>query len=191
MIQLSGGIALAGMAGCLGSSDEKPEEEGTTDDDTTDNDSSNDTNQSEKQDAGANTGDKAPAVDVETPDGETVTLEADEKPTAVLFADITSRDSKTHSQTLVDLHEEYGEEIRLITINTNLDVSKDDLREFHEEYGGDWKHAMGTTEVIEEYGINAVATLCVIDSDGELAVRFDGEITASAIEEAIEAYTDD
>lgn len=191
MIQLSGGIALAGMAGCLGSDDEEPTDENTNEDDTNTNESSNETDENEKDDAGANTGDKAPEFNVETPEGETVTLEPVEKPTVVLFTDVTSEEGKTHSQTLVDLHEKHGEEIRLITINSNLDVSKDDLREFRENYGGDWKHAMSTVEVNEKYGIDATATLCVVDDDGELALRFDGEITASAIEDAIEAYTDD
>lgn len=186
MIQLSGGIALAGMAGCLGNNDDDGDDNetdgGSEDGNSSDGDGS---------DGGAETGDDAPDLDLETPDGESVELKPVDKPTVVLFADVTSEEGKTHSETLVDIYEEYGEYARLITVNSDLEASKDDLREFHEEYGGDWEHAMGTAEVIEEYGIDATVTVCVVDEDGELAFRFDGEVTESAIEEAVETYTDD
>ncbi|MDL5361030.1 redoxin domain-containing protein [Halalkalicoccus sp. NIPERK01] len=182
MIQLSGGIALASMAGCLGS-----------DDDPKDTDEKNDPDDGENtKDGGENdkpkSGDDAPKVDVETHDGKTVTVEARDKPTIVMFADIESEECKSYSKTLVDLHEEYHDRAYVVTINSNLDVSKEDLKAFHEEYGGDWDHAMGHAKALEKYGIEASVTICVIDEHGKIAFRIDGEIDRETVEKLLEAY---
>lgn len=189
MIQLSGGIALASMAGCLGS-DENPEDDpGDTNDETDDtgDESKGDENAGDEK---PKSGDDAPEVEVETPDGKTVTIEPKDEPTVVLFADITSEMGKSHSETLAHLHEEYGDYAYMVTINSNLDVSEDDLEAFHEEYGGDWDHAMGTEDALDKYGIDAAVTICIIDEDGTVVFRADGEIDREAIEEAIEVYSE-
>ncbi|MEM4782180.1 MAG: hypothetical protein QXG03_11555, partial [Halalkalicoccus sp.] len=144
MIQLSGGIALAGMAGCLGSDDDDDsdgsddEYQGNETDDEYDGDSDDGTDDDEPKN-----GDDAPTVDVETHDGRTITVEAKDKPTVVLFADVTSEKGKSYSEELVDLHGKYADHAYMLTINSNVDVSKEDLKEFHETYGGDWDHARG------------------------------------------------
>lgn len=182
MIQLSGGIALASMAGCLGSDDDDGND-GKNDDGDGSNDG-DDTGDEPKS------GDEAPDFELETPDGDTVELEPIEKPTIVLFADITSETGKSHSETLVDIREKHDDHARVITVNSDLDASKEDLEAFRGEYGGDWTHAMGTADVIEKYGIDAAVTLCIIDEDGELLLRLDGQVSASSIEQALEEYAD-
>ncbi len=187
MIQLSGGIALASMAGCLGSSDEEPKEDEKNGDD---NEKADDESTTDEKDDGPKTGDDAPSVDLETHDGEKVSFDAGEKPTVVMFADVTSAEGKSHSETLDALYEEYHERVHVVTVNSNLDASKEDLKEFHENYGGNWEHAMGTEEVLDAYGIGETVTLCIIDEDGKVVLRLDGDVKKSTIEQAIEAHSE-
>lgn len=181
MLQLSGGIALAGMAGCIGRGDEDEKGSGDTKDDSSNGDGA------KKK---AKTGEKAPTFELETPDGEKVKLESGGKPTVVLFADVTSEAGKTHSKTLVDFHEEHGDHARVITVNSNLDASKDDVRAFHKAYGGDWECAMGDADVLETYDVNAAVALFVIDEHGDLAARLEAEVTASGIRMFLDAYAE-
>lgn len=193
MIQLSGGIALASMAGCLGS-DEEPDD----DPDDTNGDNGDDGDDGEKGDEKTTDGkddkpkggDDAPKVDVETPDGKTVTIEPKDKPTVVMFADIESEECEAYSETLVDLHGKYGDHAYMVTINSNLDVSKEDLEAFHEKHGGDWEHAMGDLDALDTYGITASVTICVIDEDGKIAFRFEGEVDRETVEKVLEAYAE-
>ncbi|ADJ14971.1 TlpA family protein disulfide reductase [Halalkalicoccus jeotgali] len=185
MIQLSGGIALASMAGCLGSDDDPKDTDDPKDDSGKNDDSSGNNG---KKDDKPKSGDDAPKVDVETSDGKTITVEAKDKPTIVMFADVESEECKSYSETLADLHEKYGDRAYLLTVNTNMDVSKTELKEFHEQYGGDWDHAMGRPEVLEKYGIEATVTVCVIDENGKIAFRTDGEVDHETVEKALDAY---
>lgn len=191
MIQLSGGIALTSMAGCLGSGDEEPDEDnGDTNDNSTDDDG-NDKSTNGETGGGPKSGDDAPGVDLETTDGKEITLDSIDEPTIVMFLDITSEEGKSHSETLADLHEKHGEYVRVITINSDLDASKEDLTAFREEYGGDWDHAMGTEDALGKYGIETAVTVCIIDEDGKIVLRLDGDVNRSTIERAVEAYSDD
>jgi peroxiredoxin len=183
MLQLSGGIALAGMAGCIGRGDEEAERSSG---DTKDEDSSID-DETKKR---AKTGEKAPEFELETPDGEKVKLDSGGKPTVVLFADVTSEAAKSHSRTLVDFHEEHADHARVITVNSDLDVSKDDVRAFHEAYGGDWECAMGDADVLETYGVNAAVALFVVDEHGDLAARLEAETTADGLRMFLDAYAE-
>lgn len=192
MIQLSGGIALASMAGCLGSDDDPDDidddhEANETDEghDDTEGDAGTDGDDDEPK-----SGDDAPKVDVETHDGRTVTVEAKDKPTVVMFADVTSEKGKSYSQTLVDLHGTYDDHAYMLTINSNVDVSKADLKEFHEKYGGDWDHAMADEDTLEKYGVEATVTICVIDENGKIVFRADGDVDRETIEKAIEAHSE-
>lgn len=191
MIQLSGGIALASMAGCLGSDDDNGDDDPDNGDngDNGDNDEKNGDNDNEKDD-GPKSGDDAPKTDVETPDGKTITVEAKDKPTVVMFADITSEKGKSYSETLVDLHGKYDDHAYMLTINSNMDVSKEDLKEFHEKHGGDWDHAMGTEDAIEKYGIEASVMVYVIDEDGKVVFRAEGDVDRETVEKAIEQYSE-
>jgi peroxiredoxin len=196
VLQLGGGIALVGMAGCLGDDDD-PE---TGDDDYDDSDDHDDSDgdddyddsddHDDSDDEGTKVGDEAPEVELEKPDGETVTIGPIEKPTVVLLIDIHSEYGKEQSRALVDLHEEYGDSAHVVTLNTNLDASMDDLRAFADEYGGDWDHAMCDEETLETYRPHATVTVCVYDEDGTLVFRHDGEITSESVHAAVDGYLD-
>lgn len=186
MLQLSGGIAVAGMAGCIGRGDEGDKGDVKGSDDTDDDSSKKDEGATKR----AKTGEKAPDFELETPDGEAVKLEADGKPTVVLFADVTSEAGKTHSKTLVDFHEEHADHARVITVNSDLDASEDDVRAFHEAYGGDWECAMGEADVLETYDVNAAVVMAVIDEHGDLAARLEAEVTASGLRMFLDAYAE-
>lgn len=191
MIQLSGGIALASMAGCLGSDEEPDDDPDDANGDNGDDDEKNgDDGSKDGKDDKPKGGDDAPKVDVETPDGKTVTIEPKDKPTVVMFADIRSEECKAYSETLVDLHGKYEDHAYMVTVNSNLDVSKEDVKAFHEEHGGDWEHAMGDLDALEKYGITASVTICVIDEDGKIAFRFEGEVDRETVEKVLEAYAE-
>lgn len=183
MMQLSGGIALAGMAGCIGRGDEEKEPGDTNDDG-----SPKDENDNEKK--RAKTGDDAPDFELETPDGEKVKLKPVEKPTVVMFVDVKNEAGKTHSKKLVDFHEKHGDYARVITVNSNLDASKDDVRKFHGKYGGDWECAMGDLDTIGKYDVDAAVALRVIDEHGELVARLDAAVSASGIQMFLDAYAE-
>lgn len=195
MIQLSGGIALASMAGCLGSEESSDEDPDDTGDDSKDGDNGEKkedekVEDEKKKDEKPKNGDDAPKVDVETPDGETITVEAKDKPTVVMFADIRTEEGKSYSKTLVDLHEEYGDRAYVLTINSNTKVSKKDLKGFHEKYGGDWDHAMCGVDVLEEYGVEGSVTIYVIDEHGKIAFHAEEDIDRKTVRKALEAYAD-
>jgi hypothetical protein len=193
MIQLSGGIALVSMAGCLGSDDENGDDDPDNGDDDYNGDENGDEyddNGDSDTDNGPKSGDDAPKTEVETPDGKTITVEPKDKPTVVMFADITTEKGKSYSETLVDLYGKYDDHAYMLTINSNMDVSKEDLKEFHEKHGGDWDHAMGSTDALEKYGIEAAVTICVIDEDGKVVFRADGDIDHETVERALEQYAD-
>lgn len=192
MIQLSGGIALASMAGCLGADEDPDEDEEENGDDANDEngDDHDDHDDGTKDDEKPESGDDAPKVDVETPDGKTVTIEPKDKPTIVMFADIESEECKAYTETLVDLHGKYDDYAYMLTVNSNLDVSKEDVKAFHEEHGGDWEHAMGDSKAIDTYGITASVTICVIDEDGKIAFRFDGDVDRETVEAVLEAHAE-
>ncbi|WP_336344367.1 TlpA family protein disulfide reductase [Halalkalicoccus ordinarius] len=185
MLQLSGGIALAGMAGCIGRGDE--EDEKGSGDPKKDDDSSKKDDGAKKR---AKTGDDAPDFELETPDGETVKLKPIEKPTVVLFVDVEHEAGKSHSKKLVDFHEEHADHARVITVNSDLDASKDDVRAFHEAYGGDWECAMGNADVLESYDVDAAVMMAVVDEHGDLAARLEAEVTASGIQMFLDAYAE-
>jgi cytochrome oxidase Cu insertion factor (SCO1/SenC/PrrC family) len=187
MLQLTGGIALAGMAGCLGLGDDDEEAEES------DGDVEEEEYEGYEESSGgdrAKTGDDAPDFDLETPDGEKVELKPVEKPTVVMFADVTNDAAKSHSKTLVDFEEKHGDHARVVTINSNLDASKDDVRTFQTAYGGDWECAMGTHEVIEKYDVDAAVALFVVDERGKLVARLEAEATAAALGMFLDAYAD-
>ena len=188
VLQLGGGIALVGMAGCLGDDDDPETGDDDYDDSDDHDDDTDDYDDDDDDEDGTEVGDEAPEVELETPDGETVTIGPIEEPTVVLLVDIHSEYAKEQSRTLVDLHAEYGENAHLVTLNTNLDASMDDLRAFADEYGGDWDHAMCDEETLETYRPHATVTLCVYDEDGTLVFRHDGEITYEAVEAAVDGY---
>lgn len=181
MLQLSGGIALAGMAGCIGRGDEEKNPGDT-------NEKGSPKDEDEKK--RAKTGDDAPDFELETPDGETVKLKPVEKPTVVMFVDVENEAGKSHSKKLVDFHEKHGDYARVITVNSNLDASKDDVREFHGKYGGDWECAMGDLDTIDEYDVDAAVALRVIDEHGELVARLDAAVSASGIQMFLDAYAE-
>lgn len=185
MMQLSGGIALAGMAGCIGRGDEEKDPG-----DTNDGGSPKDEDENDKEKKRAKTGDDAPDFELETPDGETVKLKPVEKPTVVMFVDVKSEAGRTHSKKLVDFHEKHGDYARVITVNSNLDASKEDVRKFHGKYGGDWECAMGDLDTIGEYDVDAAVALRVIDEHGELVARLDAAVSASGIEMFLDAYAE-
>lgn len=183
MLQLTGGIALAGMAGCMGLGDDDDEEE------TGDDDGEEYEGYEESDDEGkAKTGDDAPDFKLETPDGKEVELKPVKKPTVVMFADVTSDAAKSHSKTLVDFEKKHGDYARVVTVNSNLDASKDDVRAFQNAYGGDWECAMGTREIVDKYGVDAAVGLFVIDETGELVARLEAEATAAGLEMFLDAY---
>lgn len=196
MIQLFSGTAFASIAGCLGSDDNDDDDPDTGDngdngdDYDRDENGDNGNNGDSDENDGLESGDDAPKTDVKTPDGETITVEPKGKPTVVMFVDITTEKGKSYSETLVELHGKYDDYAHMLTINSNLDVSKEDLQEFKENYGGDWDHAMGTEDAIEKYGVEASVLICVIDEDGKVVFRADGDIDYDTVETALGQYSD-
>lgn len=186
MLQLSGGIALAGMAGCLG----RGEDAGS--DDVNGNGSPKDEEKDadEKDEKKATPGEDAPDFELETPNGETVKLKPVDEPTVVMFVDVEHEAGKSHSKKLVDFHEKHGDQARVLTVNSNLDASKEDVRTFHERHGGDWRCAMGDRDVVRKYDLDAAVTLCVIDEHGKLAARLDAAVTAAGIRMFLDAYAE-
>lgn len=187
MLQVTGGLALAGMAGCLGLGDDDEEAE-ESDGDVEENEEEYEGYEESSGDDRAKTGDDAPDFDLETPDGEKVELKPVEKPTVVMFADVTNDAAKSHSKTLVDFEEKHGDHARVVTINSNLDASKDDVRAFQKAYGGDWEFAMGTRDVVEKYDVDVAVALFVVDERGKLAARLEAETTAAALGMFLDAY---
>ena len=177
-----GSGTLVGLAGCLGigtesspSSSEKATPPAAsccagdtpTDTGTDGTPATTEAKQSGRAPTGLSVGERPPDFSLESVAGNTVSLRPVKQPTVLFFMAAWCTSCKEEEHALAQIHETYGEQVRLISIDT--DPNRDsmaDLRNFKQQYGGDWPHVMGTTQLIRDYRITSLDTTYILDSQG-------------------------
>lgn len=166
-----GSGTLVGIAGCLGlGTESSPSSSGEATTHASD-DAATDATTGAKQSGGAPTGlsvgERPPDFSLESVAGDTVSLHPVKQPTLLTFMAAWCTSCKEEAHALTQLHKQYGEQVRLISIDT--DPGRDsmaDLRKFKQQYGGDWPHVMGTQQLIQDYRITSLDTTYLLDSQG-------------------------
>jgi thiol-disulfide isomerase/thioredoxin len=130
---------------------------------------------------GPRVGEPAPAIEVETIDGQAMTL-GDLRGRHVLvdFWATWCGPCVESLPALRRFHEDYGADARLKILGLSLDEDPDAVRRFAQEHGLPWPQAVvGGSEgagLLREYGIGSVPTYVLIGPDGRLLHRgFDVE----------------
>jgi thiol-disulfide isomerase/thioredoxin len=173
--QLLGTLAsgtLVGVAGCLGIGAESsvPPSPEATPSSSAEGKGPNITTgagQSGGAPSGLGVGERPPDFALKSVGGDTISLRPVEHPTVLFFMAAWCTSCKEEEHSLAQLHEQYGEQVRLISID--VDPQRDsmvDLRQFKQQYGGDWPHLMGTTELIRAYRITSLDTTYLLDRQG-------------------------
>lgn len=186
-----GGATVTGLAGCLEGSQSSQNPGGSNEDSQSSqsptqqssgssDDSSTTTADSGSADAktGLEVGEKPPDFSLQTTAGTEVSLYPVEKPTALFFLAAWCTSCKREEDNLKQVHETFGDDIRLVSIDMDPDRdSMKDLRNFKNQYGGDWIHAMGTQELIQTYRLTSLDTTYIINQNGVTTYK-DSDVTS-------------
>lgn len=140
------GITLTGLAGCLGDT-LLPEDSPTN--------------------SGLSVGGKPPDFTLQRTGGTSVSLRPVEQPTVLFFMAAWCTSCKQEEHNLKQIHQQYGDDVRLISIDMDPDRdTMDDLRQFKQQYVGDWIHAIGTQQLIQTYRLTSLDTTYIIEQSG-------------------------
>lgn len=143
------------------------------------NDDSSNSNAAE----GTSVGDQAPDFELESTDGNPVALYSVERPTVLIFIASSCPSCREQSLNLREVHDQLGDSIRAISIDIDPNLSSmEDLRDFQEQYGGDWPHAMATAEFLETYRARATNTTYVLDVGGTITYTDDSVTSVETLE---------
>jgi peroxiredoxin len=175
-----GGVTVTGFAGCLGGEASQGQPSSTSN-----NNEGTSTGGSGDTDAktGLKVGQKLPDFTLQTTAGNEVSLHPVEKPTALFFMAAWCTSCKQEEHNLKQVHETFGDGVRLISIDMDPDRdSMQDLQQFKEEYGGEWTHAMGTKDLIQSYRLTSLDTTYIIDQNGVSTYKDSNVTSASTFE---------
>lgn len=173
-----GGVTVTGLAGCLRggqASQDQGQPDNASNDKTTTGDSGDTVAKT-----GLKVGQKLPNFTLQTTTGDEVSLHPVEKPTALFFMAAWCTSCKQEEHNLKQVHETFGDDVRLMSIDMDPDRdSMKNLRQFKQQYGGDWIHAMGTKELIQTYRLTSLDTTYIIDQTG-VTTYTDSDVTSSS-----------
>ena len=88
----------------------------------------------------------------------------------------------------VSVYEKYGNEIIMISIDTDVTESKEDVREFKQGYNAEWIFALDTIEeyVMGKYGVIGLPTTFIVDTKGYISYSHFGPVEENEVLEEIE-----
>jgi len=87
---------------------------------------------------------------------------------------------------LKSLHEKFGEDLIIISISVSPSSDTvEKLQEFRQEHGIDWIIARDTIEISNEYDVQFIPTLVIIDQEGYIQHRHVGLTDESVLYEEI------
>ena len=73
-------------------------------------------------------------------------------------------------------------EVVILSIDVDTSETKEQVRQFKEDYGAGWTFAMDTDYVAMKYNLEELPTMAIIDGDSNLAWTSTGLISASKLE---------
>jgi cytochrome oxidase Cu insertion factor (SCO1/SenC/PrrC family) len=139
---------------------------------------------------GLSVGEKPPDFTLQTTDGGTVSLRGSDQPTVVFMMAAWCTTCRFESENLQEIEAKYGDSVRIISLD--VDPGRDtmaDLRRFQSQYGGNWIHAMGTRDVVEQYRIQSLDTTYILNEHG-VTVYTDTSVTdASTLDRELSRIT--
>jgi len=130
---------------------------------------------------GLSIGETPPDFTLQTTDGEAVSLQEPNRPTVVFMMAAWCTTCRFESENLQEIEAKYGDTVRIISLD--VDPEQDtmaDLERFQSQYGGDWIHAMGTRELVEQYRIRSLDTTYILNEHG-VTVYKDRSVTDASI----------
>lgn len=159
----------------------------TSNNGSSENDDSSNVNSAE----GTSVGDQAPDFELETTDDDSVALYPVERPTVLIFIASSCPSCREQSLNLREADDQLGDSIRPISIDIDPHLSSiEDLRDFQEQYGGDWPHAMATAEFLEAYRARATDTTYVLDVSGTITYTDESVTSVGTLENQLTQLID-
>jgi cytochrome c biogenesis protein CcdA len=143
--------------------------------------------------AGGGDGTEAPDIPFTDLDGNEVSLSDFQGKVVVLDMMATWCPSCREGMAdLVEVHEQYGDSIEMITIDIDLTETPAQLRDYQREYGAEWRFAMDNEDqdFLQEFNVQTIPKIVVIDINGDVVFSESVVISAEDLSEIInEAQT--
>ncbi len=133
---------------------------------------------------------KAPAFEVTTIDGETISLEqslAYGKPVVVYFTASWCPTCARNWPAMSEVYPEYEDKLTLVAISIDPTDTEDVIRKLSEERGFTFPSTAGKPQIMMDFGVSGQATTVGIDRDGNIAFKKPGQ--ALSADEYRELFT--
>lgn len=133
-----------------------------------------DTNQTQTA-ADAN---KAPAFEVTTIDGQTISLQQsldNDKPVVVYFMASWCSTCARNWPVMSEVYPEFEDELTLVAISIDPTDTEDVIRKLSEERGFKFPSTEGKPQIMIDFGVNGQATTVGVDRDGNIAFKKAGQ----------------
>lgn len=131
-------------------------------------------------------GENALPFSVETFEGQTLTL--DDYQGKVLILDFFASWCDPCQEAALDLaevRENFSREnLAILSIESDPEVSTEEAEQFKAEYGGDWAFAIDP-DVADDYGVEVYPTIFVVGPDGYVAFHNEGPIPPSVLNDIV------
>lgn len=129
----------------------------------------------------------APAFSLETIDGEEFRLEDHQgKVVLLLFMGVGCSSCAANLVDHLALWEELGEDERFVFLSINswavcCGEGELDLRDYRDRHGIGWPMALGTAQVVQEYGVRGTPTHVFVDHEG-MAIAMGSRLSHDALD---------
>ncbi len=121
---------------------------------------------------------KAPAFEVTTVDGQTISLEqslADGKPVVVYFTASWCPTCARNWPAMSEVYPEYEDKLTMVAISIDPTDTEDVIRKLAEERGFTFPSTAGKPDIMIDFGVSGQATTVGIDRDGNIAFKKPGQ----------------
>ena len=122
--------------------------------------------------------DKAPAFEVTTIDGQTISLEqslADGKPVVVYFTASWCPTCARNWPAMSEVYPEYEDKLTMVAISIDPTDTEDVIRKLAEERGFTFPSTAGKPDIMVDFGVSGQATTVGVDRDGNIAFKKPGQ----------------
>lgn len=97
------------------------------------------------------------------------------------------RDCMMEIPVLGDLHEEFGENLTIISISTDPFTGTSELKQLREDFSVNWTIARDTGGVSFDYNVISIPTIVIVDQEGYIKHRHEGLTDETEVNEEIVA----
>lgn len=129
-----------------------------------------------------NAGDEAPDFTAETLNDGTVSLEDYRGKVLILdFYSVNCPHCQTAAKHLRSVRDNFSREnVAILSVEVDPRMSNENMRTFKSEYGGDWTFGK-SPDAADNYNVEGVPTILIIDPTGYIAFRSSGTVPAGVI----------